>query len=788
MRYSTLIFTLITFFTFSFFTYSQTNQESYSKCKIFTNDEGLIQLNQLGIAVDHGIRKKNTFFISDFSAKEIQLMTQNGFQVEILIEDVVTFYKNQEREIGIIRNASCSTNQTYHAPEVPSHFSLGSMAGFFTYEEYLSHIDLMASLYPDLITVKAPIGSFQSIEGRPIYYVKISDQANQDETEPEVLYTAIHHAREPNSLSSTIFYMWYLLENYATNEEIKYLVDETEMFFVPVVNPDGYIYNQTIEPNGGGLWRKNRKDNLDGNFGVDLNRNYSHGWGTTGISFDPSSETFPGTGAFSEPETQAMKWFCEQRDFLYAFNAHTYSNLILFPIGTEINVFAEDHDYFQSISSHMVQYNSFIAEKSSNLYPASGDSDDYMYAEDLTIKPKIFAFTPEIGTQEDGFWPVSDRIIPLCQDMVFSNLVLAFATHNYWSVKEVDAQVITETSGVFTHEVNRLGLDNSPLIVSIEPLSGIESVGSQLSYTLNLNENSTGTISYTLSPSILFGQEIKYVLVSNFGPIQKRDTIVKTFGNPTLQSIDNASTIENWLGDWNTTTEDFVSPSTSITDSPNDTYNNDTSKIMTYIPTINLTNATAAKVEFYAKWQIEENFDYVAFEVSTDSINWVPQCGKFTNIGTNADGSVQPQGLPIYEGEQNTWVLEEISLNDYLGQNIHVRFILKSDGGVTDDGFYFDDFKIYYNVTNSLNELVSNQLLIYPNPAKDKISIAFPQVMNNVKYVLKDLQGKTLISGDKIGMMNSLTLSLDQLSNGSYYLEIIDENKVKYVNKLIVLR
>jgi carboxypeptidase T len=72
---------------------------------------------------------------------------------------------------------------------------------------------------------------------------EISNNPNVDEEKPEVLYTAIHHAREPASLSQTIFYMWYLLENYETSEEVRFLIDHTEMYFIPVVNPDGYIIN-----------------------------------------------------------------------------------------------------------------------------------------------------------------------------------------------------------------------------------------------------------------------------------------------------------------------------------------------------------------------------------------------------------------------------------------------------------------------------------------------------------------------------------------------------------------
>ena len=79
--------------------------------------------------------------------------------------------------------------------------------------------------------------------------MKISDDPNTDDpTEPNVLYTAIHHAREPMSMSQTIFYMWYLLENYAISAEVQYLVDNTEMYFVPCLNVDGYLINEVDDP------------------------------------------------------------------------------------------------------------------------------------------------------------------------------------------------------------------------------------------------------------------------------------------------------------------------------------------------------------------------------------------------------------------------------------------------------------------------------------------------------------------------------------------------------------
>lgn len=772
---------LIVFLFFAFNAQSQ----SYSKCKIYTTSEGLQQLNQLGITIDHGIHKKNTFFISDFSSEEIQKMRQHGFQVEVLIENVVNYY--QTRPSTATRNENCVTGSTYKIPTTPSHFTLGSMAGFYTYDEYLAQIDLMASLYPNLITVRDTIGQHLSVQGRPIYYVKISDQANTDESEPEILYSAIHHAREPLSLTSTIYYMWYLLENYATNDEIKYLMNETEMYFVPLLNPDGYIYNQTTNPNGGGMWRKNRRPNTDGTFGVDLNRNYSHGWGTTGVSFNTSDDTYPGTGAFSEPETQAMKWFCEQRDFTFAFNAHTYSNLLLFPLGTQTNVFAEDHDYLQNIGNHMVQYSNFIAQKSSDLYPASGDSDDYMYADDLTIKPKIFAFTPEIGTDNDGFWPTEYRILPLCQEMFFPNLVLAHAAHNYWIVKDVDGSNITATQGFFTHQSTRLGIDNTALSVSIEPLSGILSVGAPVVHTLTLNGSEEGQIAYELLPNLALGSEIKYVLVSDFGGFIQRDTITKLFGNPSLSVLDEANTLDNWTGNWNVTTEAFLSPSSSFTDSPNSNYANGASKTLTYIPTIDLTNVSAAKIEFNAKWAIENNYDYTAFEVSTNNgATWTPQCGNYTNAGTSANGSVQPDGKPIYDGEQATWVLEEINLNDYLGQQIKVRFSFQADGGVSEDGFYFDDFKVYLNSSaNALNELKVGTINLFPNPVKEEIQLALPNFVNTLQVEILDLNGKVMNTIIENGNFNLTSISVKHLEAGSYVVRTILNQKEVQLTKFV---
>lgn len=689
-----------------FFTLTLTlNAQDYSRLKVFANEEQLFKLGNLGVAVDHGIRKEGTFFISDFSQAERAIMDQYEFNYEVLIEDVEKYYaeilNNPEKPQASLKNTICSNtssgSSSYANPATPTNFNLGTMGGYLKYNEMLAELDAMVQQYPNLITAKAPISTFVSHENRPIYHVKISDNPNVDENEPNALYTAIHHAREPMSLMETIFFMWYVLENYGTNEEITYLVNQTQLFFVPCINPDGYVYNETTNPNGGGMWRKNRRNNGGGVYGVDLNRNYGYGWGTTGTSTNTSNDTYCGTAPYSEPEVQAMRWLVQNNKFVSAFNAHTYARSILFPIGTTTAEFADHHDYFQAESNHMVQFNGYTAMKSSALYPASGDSDDYMYKMDIGVgvKDTMFVHTPEVGT---AFWQPSSEIIATCKEMVFPNLVLAHITRNYVVVKDTDPNSISTLSGNFNHSANRLGRMSGPVTVSIQPLLNITSVGNAVVYDLALMQTSTGAISYTLNPNIQFGNLVKYIIKTDNGLWVKRDTIVKTFGAYNLQVTENATAVTNWTGNWSTTTSTFVSSPKCFTDTPTGNYVNNANTTYSYVPTIDLTNAYAAQISFYAKWNIEADYDYAQFQVSTDGgTTWIGQCGNYTNAGTSANGSVQPNNQPVYDGVMSSWVMEEINLSDYLGQIIKVRFQLRSDGGTRKDGFYFDDFNIYFN-------------------------------------------------------------------------------------------
>lgn len=787
-----LFSTLIAIIGLSFFS---TAQQKYSKVKILTDSQGLEQLASLGVAVDHGVSKENTFFISDFSEYEIEIMEANGFNYEIIVDDVKAYYAAHNLDPFIsTKNASCGTSSGgggFNPPVPVNHYENATYAGFYRYQDMLDALDDMATMYPNLISVKAPISTFQTHEGRPVYHVKISDNPNTEEapTEANVLYTAIHHAREPLSMTQTIYFMWYLLENYATNDEVKFLVDNTQMFFVPCINPDGYIENESNDPSGFGMHRKNKAPVGTTNPGVDLNRNYSYGWGTTGVSFDQNNDTYPGSGPFSEPETQAIKWLVETHGFKLASNSHTYGNLILFPVGTTNSEFADHHDYFDEYTNHMAIYNGYEAKKSSGLYPASGDSDDYMYKDDIGVgnKDTIFATTPEVG---DAFWPSQAGIVPACTEMIHPNMVLSHLAHKYYVTTDEDPGTIGAMTGNFTHGVKRLGFKDGTVTVSIEPILNIQSVGAAIPYTLNLSQEATNTISFVLEPAITFGEEVIYVLNTDYGGWIYRDTIVKTFGISTLQFSEDASNTANWSGTWSTTTQEFVSPSTSFTDTPSGNYSNGSSETYEFSQDIDLTNATSAGVNFYAKWEIESNYDYCQFQVSTDGgSSWTGQCGNYTQLGTSANGSVQPDNKPVYEGFQTSWVEEEISLSDYLGQIIRVRFILEADGGVREDGFYFDDFQVSYNLDTagaSINEFAFDVKTI-PNPANNQAYISLSKVVADGSMRIYNQSGQ-LIHQRKISeQTNKITVNTAELAQGVYLVFVEEKGVAVKPVKLVVV-
>ncbi len=338
---------------------------------------------------------------------EMLALQAAGFSPTIEIQDVEAFYRSRLVQPPVTSDGS-----------VPQ-FGQGSLGGYFTDAEMYAFMQALSAQYPAIVAPAVSIGF--TAESRPIWMWKISDNPLADEPEPEVLFDGLLHAREPMSMEAICYFAQRLCEGYGANPRTTALVDEREIYLVPMVNVDGYVYNTTATPFGGGIWRKNRRVLPDTNVGVDLNRNYADAWGIddVGSSGATSSYQYRGATPFSEPETLAMKAFCESRDFSTGLSLHTFGNLVLIPPSHTAGAvppapWQARYEGFAATMSAMGP--GFIAGYSWQvLYLANGTSIDWA-ASTLYGGNQMLAFTCELGSTFDGFWPATSRIIPIAND------------------------------------------------------------------------------------------------------------------------------------------------------------------------------------------------------------------------------------------------------------------------------------------------------------------------------------------------------------------------------------
>lgn len=750
--------------------FGQEFSETWSRVRIDLRGKSIETLAQTGIDVTEGVLRKDAYLETDLSSTEIQAVEAAGFMVQTLIADVSAFYLERalaEADLPITRDPGAEF-------PVPQNWGYGSMGGFYTYQQVLDKLDFMAATWPNLITTKQAISPFQpSIEGNPIWWVKISDNPNVNEDEPKVLYTSLIHAREGIGVQQMIYFMLWLLENYQTNPTAALIVNNFQLYFVPVVNPDGYLFNQTSSPQGGGMWRKNRRNNGGGTFGVDLNRNFGYKWGidNSGSSPTPSSETYRGTGPFSEPETSNLKTFCETHDFKIALNYHSYSNLLLWPWGYTSQL-TPDNDIFAAFANLMTRDNKYtIGPANTTIYATNGSSDDYMYG-DTQGKNAIFSYTPEVGNSVDGFWPAINRIIPLCQENMIQNVYAALLSGPYANVTDRTDPLVGSKDFYFKYDIQRIGLSNpSQFTVSIQPIgNAIVQYGPDKVYQgLTQMQTLTDSIAISLDPGVTSGTVFKFLLSVNNGLYTKTDTITKRYGVTSIVFNDNCSGLQNWTptGTWGLTTQSFVSAPSSITDSPGGNYQSNANTNITLTQPVSIPNTSYARLNFWAKWNIEAGWDYVQVLVRpTNSFNWIPLQGKYTKPG----GSNQLPGQPLYDGVSD-WVLEDIDLTAYAGKNIFLRFTFKSDGAVNADGFYFDDVKItVLDVETGLaTRLVNNGLSVYPSPAGQSATLILDKpILRPTELYLIGHSGQIIRTWHLEAGVQTTTIDLSNVRSGFY--------------------
>ena len=249
-------------------------------------------------------------------------------------------------------------------PDVPG--------GYSDYATLIADMNAFAAANPTIakvVNITTLTGSPITHEGRQIWGMKISDNVNADEDEPQNLIVSCHHAREIVTPVIAMTAIENLLAGYGSNTAITNIVNSNETWIVPVWNPDGYEYVFNVND----LWRKNRRNNGNGEFGVDLNRNYSTGWSTTCAgSTNPGSDTYKGPAPNSEPETQTMTNFSQQRRWARVMDYHSFGREVLYAYACPASPF---DSFYQSEATSLSNASGYAGSNR----PPSADGEEYEY-------------------------------------------------------------------------------------------------------------------------------------------------------------------------------------------------------------------------------------------------------------------------------------------------------------------------------------------------------------------------------------------------------------------------
>ncbi len=665
-------------------------------------------------------------------------------------------------------------------------FGGGGFAGWFTLPEIKARLDdWVANDVNDVVADKIDTLGF-TVQGRPVWGLELSKHVTGPDTRPVVYISALTHAREPGGMTALMYFGDNLLASYDTNPVARALLENRRIYLCPVVNPDGYAFNKRIYDSTGtfGLWRKNLRDNdLNGRTnsgdGVDINRNYGDHWGfnNVGSSGTPSSETYRGPSAFSEIETRI------QRDVVIALRPtlgisfHTYSDLFVHPLGYT-TAGTPDSAKFQEWSDEMTLDNGFTAGAGPRiLYEVNGEFNDWTYGDTLS-KPRAFTWTPEIGTQNDGFWPPQSRILPQAVEMLRTCWVLAECGGSWLKVQDVRITEGALNAGNSAHlaiTARNIGArpTTGPVTATLSPmdpevavLSGPVTYPAMPSLT-NAEAVSNETFWVAAVDTLTPGRLVRFRLDwSDANGFFSRDTVNVMVGTPTVALLDPANNLINWnvtVGGWAVVSFDNVNhPSKYFSDSPLGRYAASANNAMTLRAPLNLSTGVHAWLLMENRWTFESDFDCGLLEASRDNANWTALKGNGTTLSSSL--SAAGAGKQVFDGTRWRWRQDRVDLRPFAGgaanDSVWLRFRVVADGGSEMDGLSVDSVRvlIYDPALQPMPVRVDHSPAAAlefsapaPNPARGatRFSFALPTA-GRVSLEILDVAGRrvrTLVSG-----------------------------------------
>lgn len=596
----------------------------------------------------------------------------------------------------------------------------GSLGGFWTLAEVKMRLDeLVAGDTRDAVADKIDTVGY-SLHGRPIWGLEIGRRVTGPDPRPVVFFNSLTHAREPGGMQALFHFAEQMLARDGTDEEITGLLDQRRIYLVPVVNPDGYRYNQRIYDSTAafGFWRKNLHDNnsngvTDAADGVDLNRNYGYRWGynNVGSSGSASSTTYRGPSAFSEIETRVQRDLVVALRPMSGFSFHTSSDLLIHPWGWT-PAGTPDSSRFHEWNDLMTKRNGYTAGPGPRiLYEVNGEFNDWTYGDTL-LKPKAYTWTPEVGGPNDGFWPPPSRIIPLNEGML-RPCIEATAIASAW-VRASASRIAEGTlnAGQAAHLVVRArhygaqgtaGPSLRASLVSLSPeaevLSGPLDYPSLAPFTDAEPSGGAGFVVAavdTITPGRMVKFRIDWTDAAGF---RGRDTVEVIVGTPTVVYLEAFDSIAGWssTGGWGVVSNDVRHPSRYLDDSPAGAYSAGAARALTLTTAFDLSAGTRAWMLFEDRWVYESGYDGAVMEASANGADWFPLVGTGSSANDPAS-ALNMSGQPTFEGSRWLWAQDRAELKGLAGGSgasaVRLRFRMASDGGLQLDGLSIDSLRV----------------------------------------------------------------------------------------------
>jgi len=708
--------------------------------------------------------------------------------------------------------------------------------GYRNYSDMLTELMQLQAAYPNLVSVESignSWGSAYNAQGYSAYQnfdhqlwaVKLSDNVTINEDEPYFYFVGEHHAREPVSLETVMGILNHLLDGYGTDPEITNIVDNSQIWFVPLLNPDGHkiVINQTNV-----WWRKNLIDNNNnhvidmggsdgGPDGTDLNRNYGYEWGYISATDYQEAPTFHGAEPFSELETQAFRTLLESQNFLAGISYHTYGQYVLYPFGYMYDIISPDAVELQALANAMaasipgVSGSNYTPMPSYSLYPVSGSSDDWAYGTKGT-----FAYTIEMAAQ---FIPPAADVPTIVQN----NLSAAKLLLTRMNTKILKGHVTDAFTGLpLAVQIHVTGIDDNPLKTSVYisdetygsyyrflPVGNYQAKFMRWGYeTVELNVsiiddaptvfdiallpcepidlsisivNSMGT---PITDVQLYFVDLEFapfspaaneqILISNFSPGTYRIRLEcpgYEVLERTLSVVGPNITIT--LGAATAVTEDFETElsawQTSGSWGRSNSIFNSGAFSLSDSPSGNYSSNTNSTCKLLQPINLQGVLNanlqfYAKHNINLD--------GDYCSLMYSTNGT-QWRYLDHFVGISD-WQLHSYSLNHLLGCNVYLRFKMGSTGSGNADGIYIDDFKVFTssNSVNGEDELMpvpAYSLTRYPNPFSQSITFdvsASAKSEHPLRLTVYNLKGQLVkeLYHDSLAPGNT-TIQWDSLDN-----------------------